>query len=215
MDPWIAKLWDVLPTVVKRNASDAAVDDLATKVETIEIKQELEPYSMKGRAKDLPPPVQKYLDLPNSTIEKAVAGHSLTIDRTGLTSGMQLTGLPRLPPASARLTKKEQGAAAPPAYQLTQTPAPVVEYNLKHVTCLTLPEAQKRTLHVALDAPDCEFEPGDAFGIIAPNDETLIEAILSRLGVSVQDGYEQLYTVEGDSKWQAFVMVLCGYSRTV
>ncbi|ORZ01391.1 hypothetical protein BCR43DRAFT_522243 [Syncephalastrum racemosum] len=200
VDPWIAKLWDVLPTVVKRSASDATVDDLATKVKTIEIKEHPEPYSMNGRAKDLPEPVQKYLDLPNSTIEKAVAGHSLHIDKSGLQSGMQLTGLPRLPVATARLTKQEQHGAVPsPAYQLTQTPAPVVEYQLKHVTCLTLPEAQKRTLHVTLDAPDCEFEPGDAFGIVAPNDETLVEALLSRLGVSVEHGYKELYAVEGDN----------------
>ncbi|KAI9322855.1 hypothetical protein BX666DRAFT_1898968 [Dichotomocladium elegans] len=263
VDPWIEKLWDVLPTVLKQNEVNAVVD----KVETLTIKDDNpysadqrsnelapgvekylhlanstimapNPYSADQRSAELAPGVEKYLHLPNSTVEtpnpysaekrstelapgvekylnqpKSTVngnakkptlhlGYPLKLDYGGLQPGVQLTGLPRLPAASVKLvkldTKKEKTDL--PSVDLVMTPTPVIHAPVTRVKCLTTEDAMKRTLHVELvPGEEFEFEPGDAFGVIAPNDEQLVEALLSILAPTFEEGYENLYDVEGDN----------------
>lgn len=208
VDPWIAKLWDVLPTVLQRNSqnlSSAPVEELTEKVQ--EVKIEDDPYSMRGRKQGIPPAVEPYLDLPNTLIKKEekpklILGHALQIDRSGLQAGTQLTGFPRVPASTAKLNKlgTTRSAKDTPSIDFVTTPSPVLKAPITAVRCLTTEDALKRTLHVELDVKDqLEFEPGDAFGVIAPNDESLVEAVIERLGFSTAEGYETLYEVAGES----------------
>ncbi|KAG2219979.1 hypothetical protein INT45_001878 [Circinella minor] len=206
VDPWIEKLWDALPKVLEKNneGSSEKVDDLAKKVEEVKIEP-TNPYSPDERAKNIPPEAEKYLNLENSLVEKKKTkdhlGHALKLDFSGLQSGMQLSGMPRVPAASIKLVRLE--ATRPinetPSTQCVVTPAPITEASVSRVQCLTTQEAMKRTLHVELDIGEgLDYEPGDAFGVVAPNDESLVEAILERLVPSTAEAYQALYNVEGD-----------------
>ncbi|KAI9268982.1 hypothetical protein BDA99DRAFT_603175 [Phascolomyces articulosus] len=163
------------------------------------------PYSGEERAKNVPPEAQKYLNLENSLVknkEKEHLGHALTLDFSGLQSGMQLSGMPRIPAASAKLVRLEKTRSLneAPTTQCVVTPTPITEAAVSRVQCLTTHDAVKRTLHVELDIGDgLEYEPGDAFGVVAPNDESLVEAVLERLVPSTAEGYQTLYNVEGES----------------
>ena len=209
VDPWIEKLWDVLPKVLekKNEGSSNEVNDLAKKVEEVKIES-ANPYSPDERAKNIPPEAEKYLNLENSLVEKKKTkdhlGHALKLDFSGLQSGMQLSGMPRVPAASIKLVRLE--ATRPvnetPSTQCVVTPAPITEAAVSRVQCLTSQEAVKRTLHVELDIGEgLDYEPGDAFGVVAPNDESLVEAVLERLVPSTAEGYQTLYNVEGDGKF--------------
>lgn len=209
VDPWIAKLWEALPRVLEKKGDDG-VQEITEKMSTVQVEQDNNnPYALKDRSKKLPPPVEKYLDLPNTLVvgkekPQLVLGHPLQIDLSGLEPGMKLTGMPRVPAEMVKLVRLE-AATKPkdelPSIDCAVTPSPVLHASVTRVRCLTTADALKRTLHVELDVGDeFDFEPGDAFGVIAPNDETLVEALVSRLTSSTEEGYQVLYSVQGDSK---------------
>ncbi|KAI9484380.1 hypothetical protein BDB00DRAFT_878910 [Zychaea mexicana] len=213
VDPWIVKLWDVLPNVLEKQSEGIAAENLAEKMEAVKIENaattddaDKNPYSADARSTDLVPEVEKYLGLENSLVDqngkKPHLGHPLTLDYSGLQSGMQLTGMPRVPAASAKLVRLEATRPADelPTTQCIVTPSPIIQASVSRVQCLTTQDAMKRTLHVELQVDEgLEYEPGDAFGVVAPNDESLVEAVLDRLVSSTAEGYETLYNVEGDS----------------
>lgn len=171
----------------------------------------LDPYSMSGRKKGLPDGVEKYLDLPNSLIEKkaeepGLKGTALTLDYSGLVPGIKLTGLPKASLPSIQWTSLATSGSSSgdqvPAFVVT--PTPIVYAPISSVKCLTTEEAVKRTLLMELQVDDeLNFEPGDAFAVIAPNDEELVHALIRRLAPSVSEGYETLHEVKGESKWAA------------
>ena len=207
MDPWIEKLWDVLPTVLEKkgDVKDVKQDNVETVTEKMS-KVEINPYSGEARSSEIAPSVDKYLDLPNSLVKKPTLhlGHVLQLDWSGLQPGVQLSGFPRLPASGAKLTRLEgqqRSKDTLPSLDCVNTPTPITHASVTQVRCLTTHDAVKRTLHLVLDVGDqLEFEPGDAFGVVAPNDESLVEELLNVLAPSTAEAYQALYSVEGDSK---------------
>jgi methionine synthase reductase len=238
VDPWIEKLWEVLPTVLKQDSEKSiagsieAEKELEKKMTELEIDPISVPYSMKNRKKELPDLVEKYINLENSLVDqysmekrkkslpgnvsdytqldnslvngekKYQKGYPLEISLAGLEAGAKLTGLPRISVPIARLTKLEGERGedlSGNVPEFVSTPVPITYAPVTMVSCLTSLDAVKRTLEVELDiGQENHFEPGDAFGVLAPNDEELVEAILNRLSIPPKE-YHVLYKVEGEN----------------
>lgn len=215
VDPWIEKLWEVLPTVLTQHTDQSIASAIAHEKELekqmteLEIDAESIPYSMKNLKKSVPELVEKYTHLENTLVEQPIAdgktykkGHLLEISLVGLEPGTKLTGLPRISVPVAKLIKLEgqkQDDTSGKVPDFLVTPVPITYAPITMVSCLTAPDAMKRTLKVEIEiGNDAHFEPGDAFGVIAPNDEELIESILHRLSIPVEE-YHTLYKVEGEN----------------
>ncbi|CAO3687546.1 unnamed protein product [Rhizopus stolonifer] len=212
VDPWIEKLWEVLPTELVQK-SDLSIEDSVQAEKQLEKEMtelQIDPastnaYSMENRRQTLPGNVEKYTQLENSLIDKVQSksfkGFPLEISLTGLEPGTKLTGLPRVSVPVAKLTKldnkRETDEKDVPDF--VATPAPITYAPVTMVSCLSTADALKRTLEVELDVgEDVHFEPGDAFGVVAPNDEDLVQAVLCRLSIS-KEAQNDLYRVEGDN----------------
>lgn len=239
VDPWIEKLWEVLPTVLKQDnnvsieSSIAHEKKLEKKMTELVIDPVDIPYSMKNRKKSLPDLVEKYTNLENTLVDNFTMearrenlpgnvsdytklddtlvngknkifknGFPLVVNLAGLEAGAKLTGLPRVSVPVAKLTKIEGQKAEDLSGKVpdfVSTPVPITYAPVTMVSCLTAPDAVKRTLEVELDiGEDSHFDPGDAFGVLAPNDEELVEAILNRLNVPEKE-FHHLYKVEGEN----------------
>lgn len=237
VDPWIEKLWEVLPTVlasdnnVSVSSAVEAEKELEKKLTELKVDPISVPYSMKNRTKTLPDLVEKYTNEENTlvnnyTMEKRREtlpgnvekytklddtlvkkkefrkGFPLKISLADLEAGAKLTGLPRPSVPVAKLSKLEGQKAEDLSGKVPDfvvTPVPITYAPVTMVSCLTAPDAVKRTLELELDVgEETHFEPGDAFGVLAPNDEELIEAILNRLSIPVEE-YRSLYKVEGEN----------------
>lgn len=239
VDPWIEKLWEVLPTVLKQDdnvsieSSIAHEKELEKKMTELVINPVDIPYSMTNRRKSLPDLVEKYTNLENTLVDNFTMearrenlpgnvsdytklddtlvngknkifknGFPLVVNLVGLEAGAKLTGLPRVSVPVAKLTKLEGQKAEDLSGKVpdfVSTPVPITYAPVTMVSCLTAPDAVKRTLEVELDiGEDSHFDPGDAFGVLAPNDEELVEAILNRLNVPEKE-FHHLYKVEGEN----------------
>lgn len=240
MDPWIEKLWEVLPTVLQQNSEKSVEQSIQDEKELEKAMTELtiDPinvlYSMKNRKKELSPLVEKYINLENSLVDQYSMkkrkttlpgsvenytqlentlvdgtkekeyrkGYPLEVNLSGLEAGAKLTGLPRISVPVAKLAKLDGQRAEDLSGKVpdfVSTPVPITYAPVTMVSCLTSYDAVKRTLEVELDiGKESHFEPGDAFGVLAPNDEELVEAILNRLSIAPEE-YHQLYKVEGES----------------
>ncbi|OAC99016.1 hypothetical protein MUCCIDRAFT_149090 [Mucor lusitanicus CBS 277.49] len=154
----------------------------------------------------LPGKVADYTQLDNTLVESQKksfkSGFPLAISLAGLEAGAKLTGLPRVSVPVAKVTKLDGQKAedfSGKVPDFVSTPVPITYAPVTMVSCLTAPDAVKRTLEVELDiGEDNHFEPGDAFGVLAPNDEELVEAILNRLNIP-QEEFHHLYKVEGEN----------------
>ncbi|CAO3600135.1 unnamed protein product [Absidia cylindrospora] len=222
VDPWIEKLWGALPKVLVSHGpteSDTSVDQVSDLLKATTLTADItatdnekhDPYSMKGRKNGLPDGVEKYLDLPNSLIDKQTQdqlnGKALELDYTGLVPGIKLTGLPKATVPSIQWTSLATPTGTySSSDELVQvpdfvvTPTPIVYAPITSAKCLTTNDAVKRTLLMELKVDDeLNFEPGDAFGVIAPNNENLVRALISRLAPSVNEGYEMLHEIKGEN----------------
>ncbi|KAI8581977.1 hypothetical protein K450DRAFT_230196 [Umbelopsis ramanniana AG] len=220
VDPWIANLWSVLAEICQQKVSEGDQTAEITKgVSEVEIapmtaaeKAAQEPFSMTERRSTIPETVAPYTGLPNSLVKgtqingdskpAAPLSHKIHVDTSALENATQLTGLPRVPAAYIKLVKVEKNAEKPLTEKLPRfvyTPTPIIEATVSKVSCISRKGALKRTLHLELDLGEhTDFQPGDAFGVIAPNDEDLVQAILTRLGIKTAEEEMQQFSVEGD-----------------
>ncbi|KAG1474391.1 hypothetical protein G6F57_010373 [Rhizopus arrhizus] len=209
VDPWIEKLWEVLPTVLVQKSELSVKDSIEAEkqIEKEMTELQIDPYSMKNRKESLPEPVEKYAQLDHSLVvpqtEPPKRGFPLQISLEGLAPGAKLTGLPRVAVPVVKLIrldekrKREDRKEVP---EFVATPAPISYAPVTMVSCLSSADAVKRTLEVELDVGEgVDYEPGDAFGVVAPNDEDLVQAILNRLSISLEEANDDLYKVEGDN----------------
>lgn len=160
-------------------------------------------YSMEARKDRLPAEVANYTNLENTLMMKKEAKRfPLRVNLSDLQPGTKLTGLPRVSVPVVKLVKLEEQKPEDMSGRVPDfvtTPVPITYAPITMVSCLTTSDAVKRTLELELDIGEHnEFEPGDAFGVLAPNDEGLVEAVLKRLGFAESD-FHQLYKVEGDN----------------
>ena len=66
-----------------------------------------------------------------------------------------------------------------PARECRHRPVPIT---VRAARCLTAPDAEKRTLAVQLELPSAGlYKPGDAIGLVCPNDDVTVDALLARL----------------------------------
>ncbi|KAF9586089.1 hypothetical protein BGW38_009842 [Lunasporangiospora selenospora] len=122
-------------------------------------------------------------------------GHAIDIDLSALDSHSSLTGLPRVPNANLTLTDavSEASQTATNATKgglpsFVQSPSKLFLAKINAVECLTPENALKRTLAVEFGfEDDVEYLPGDAFGIWAPNDESLVRGVLASLAIKDED----------------------------
>jgi methionine synthase reductase len=222
VDPWIANLWPALANVCQQKVTEVdPTADITKGVSEVEIspmtpaeKAAQEPFSMEQRRSTIPEVVAPYTNLPNSLVKSeqtngdakpaVTLGHKIHVDTSALATATQLTGLPRVPAAYIKIAKLDTETNQPQSDKLPQfvyTPNPIIEAAVSKVSCISRKGALKRTLHLELDLGNqTDFQPGDAFGIIAPNDEDLVQAVLKRLGIQTAEEEMQKYTIEGDGK---------------
>ncbi|KAF9083692.1 hypothetical protein BGX29_002959, partial [Mortierella sp. GBA35] len=141
-------------------------------------------------------PIEKATrDLNSLTISTSInvpttpaTGYKIDIDFSAMADHANLTALPRVPNANLKIT--EMDAVAVPQVPGTvpsfvQTPTPLLKAKIIKAQCLTPPDAMKRTIAVEFGfEDDVDYAPGDAFGIWAPNNESLVRGVLSALNVS-------------------------------
>ncbi|KAL0082050.1 hypothetical protein J3Q64DRAFT_1721467 [Phycomyces blakesleeanus] len=222
VDPWIEKLWTVLPSVLQKQDDINVPKEADSADETVSVEsvtknvQDMsvsDPYTNEARRTALPKEAQKYTDLPNSLINKdatpeadgantnLASGHPLTIDLSGLKPGMGLTALPKVPASITHLERLDVKTVANEAHRIPEfinIPSPLIDAAVTKVQCLTTKDALKRTLFVELEVDkEIQFDPGDAFGILAPNDDELVEGVLARL-VPFEERHEVLYAIRGE-----------------
>ncbi|KAI9249324.1 hypothetical protein BY458DRAFT_559970, partial [Sporodiniella umbellata] len=213
VDPWIEKLWETLPTVLNQT-SDLTIEEsiqaekqLEKEMTELTINAAIEnPYSMQNRTETLPGAVGNYIKLKNTLIQVPSVSFKefpLVIDLAGLAPGTKLTGLPRVSVPIAKLVKLENSEKREldpkKVPEFVKTPVPITYAPVTTVSCLSTADALKRTLELELDVDESiHFEPGDAFGVVAPNDEGLVQAVLRRLFVSTE-AQNDLYKIEGEN----------------
>ncbi|KAI9004294.1 hypothetical protein CLU79DRAFT_782915 [Phycomyces nitens] len=221
VDPWIENLWTKLPCVLQKQddlselkdskpAAEIKVDFVAKDLKDMRLS---DPYTNEARRTTLPKEAQKYVDLPNSLINKEAlsessnktsplnSGHPLTIDLSGLVPGMGLTALPKVLPSITNLERLGVKTASNEPDKIPEfinIPTPLIDAAVTKVRCLTTKDAMKRTLFVELDVGnDIQFSPGDAFGLLAPNNDELVQGVLDRL-VTFEEGHKTLYAICGE-----------------
>ncbi|ORX90107.1 riboflavin synthase domain-like protein [Basidiobolus meristosporus CBS 931.73] len=181
VDPWIEGLWDALAKVCSRGGQTDRVDEIANTMDSIKVESH---------------------GLTAAETEELQSGHKIMINEGALANLSQLTGLPRIPnsvckiadSAKAEAVKTEHGI---PGY--IKVPGSVFTGKIKGARMLTSPDAIKRTIHLSVDISECsnelEYAAGDAFGIVCPNNELLVNGILQRLGVSEEES-NQIVDIE-------------------
>ncbi|KAI9594384.1 hypothetical protein BDF19DRAFT_423475 [Syncephalis fuscata] len=119
----------------------------------------------------------------------------ISLDTTALDGGLsKLTNIAKSPPQLSQLVEVETTTTPTnTAPVFFQPPSPLLYARLTGARTLTAPTAVKQTLHLALaikEGPaedsasireELDLLPGDAFGILCPNDPRLVQAVLEQL----------------------------------
>ncbi|KAF9365625.1 hypothetical protein BGX34_009247 [Mortierella sp. NVP85] len=223
VDPWIKNLWPALahqvictpsihdlPQPHLTKEQEAIVNDVIEKQ-----KQEYShpPSSPKATAAavstakkdDVTEPLIKSVDNLSVATDNAVVlpatGYKMEIDFSAMANHTNLTALPRVPNANLKLTNVENPVNTTSIGEIPsfiQTPTKLISAKINSVQCLTCPDALKRTLSVEFGFDDdVDYAPGDAFGIWAPNDESLVRGVLAALDVKDED-LTKHYKLEGE-----------------
>ncbi|KAL1917742.1 uncharacterized protein VTP21DRAFT_3576 [Calcarisporiella thermophila] len=220
VEPWIAGLWPALAKVCISSKEGAAIPGSIPEAPITVDKKEVEEPKPNSTAKsetfvngaaepenDLSVNIEG-LRIDSSNMASEAVGHPIAIDRSELDSAKELTGLPRLQLPLCRITSipstpsDSQPARSSRLPEFVATPTPIQMAKLKKAQVLTKAGALKRTLHLELEIPESDqpcFEPGDAFGIICPNQESLVSALLKRLNIENPDARIQVEGVKGDA----------------
>ncbi|KAF8973465.1 hypothetical protein BGZ46_009830 [Entomortierella lignicola] len=126
------------------------------------------------------------------------SGFTIDVDFSDMANHSNLTALPRVPNSNLKITDVEQSTTTAATVKsqvpsFLQTPTPLLLAKINSVECLTPTDALKRTLSVEFGfEDDVDYAPGDAFGICAPNDESLVLGVLAALAVKETDITKQI-----------------------
>jgi methionine synthase reductase len=122
-----------------------------------------------------------------------------------------------VPNANLKLTNVESPVSTASTGDIPpfiQTPTKLMSAKINSVQCLTCPDALKRTLSVEFGFDDdVDYAPGDAFGIWAPNDESLVRGVLAAMDVKDED-LTKHYKLEGEGEkhWSAVLKMSCSFA---
>ncbi|KAF9996550.1 hypothetical protein BGZ79_009718 [Entomortierella chlamydospora] len=126
-------------------------------------------------------------------------GYSIEVDFSDMANHSNLTALPRVPNANLKIIELDQPTSGTTTTKFgtvpsfLQTPTPLLLAKVNSVQCLTPDDALKRTISVEFGFDDdVDYAPGDAFGIWAPNDESLVRSVLAALAVKESDMNKQI-----------------------
>ncbi|KAF9171709.1 hypothetical protein BGX21_007088 [Mortierella sp. AD011] len=126
-------------------------------------------------------------------------GYSIEVDFSDMANHSNLTALPRVPNANLKIVELDQATNGTATTKFgtvpsfLQTPTPLLLAKVNSVQCLTPDDALKRTISVEFGFDDdVDYAPGDAFGIWAPNDESLVRGVLAALAVKESDMNKQI-----------------------
>lgn len=124
----------------------------------------------------------------------------IKLDLTELQKLTAISGFPKNPVElinfSLEAKQESQNQLSDLEVQLKSHPTAFIGH-LSSVESLTSSTAVKRTLLVNAQLPDDTepFLPGDAYGICCPNDTELVERLLTRLQVPI-DNWDQIIKIE-------------------
>ncbi|CAG8446332.1 17285_t:CDS:2 [Acaulospora colombiana] len=199
VDPWIENLWTALADVcVQVRKDDIDVEEITGSVKTLSVagttqiaQESLEIHATNGKSND-------NSDLKNHDLPRDLRGNKVVLDFSELDETSQLTALSRVPVACCRIVKLEKENFIPwssfPSFIVT--PTPIINSRLDSVRCLTQPDSIRKTLHMELEikehGKEIVFSPGDAFGILAPNDEVLVKDVLVALRIDENEAKQEI-----------------------
>jgi hypothetical protein len=143
------------------------------------------------------------------------AFRSLGLKLSPLSSCSQLSGITPLPPKTISLESTGSGARHestvfihPPSFVTPHAPYEVFPAKIESARELTKPDAVKRTFHFGLDVTDypeeaegVDFRVGGAIGVQAPNNFDTVDAILSLLGVGVEERDAPVFLKTQGGRW--------------
>lgn len=187
VDPWIAGLWPCLQKHVKQKPKLKLSESLereiyAPKPTLANTTGALLPASERST------PVPKVLvesTHSSPSINRSVKyGEEIPVDLTGLeklsATGGSLSAIPKTPAPRVKVVGSDMASEI-------ITPYTVYTAQIASAQCLTAPEAFKRTLLVTLKLDENwvkSLAPGDAVGIISPNSDQTVSAVLQRLSIA-------------------------------
>lgn len=157
-----------------------------------------------------PSPSLDPLVLPNNH-----AFRSLKLQLTPLNMKTNLRGIFELPgniitlePLAEDIEYKSTVKTHPPKFVTPHPPYEVFPSKIHHARCLTSAGAEKRTYHFDLDVtdypeegPGVDFVVGGAIGVVAPNDETLVDQLFDVLEVPIQMRDEVINVHTKSGRW--------------
>ena len=122
----------------------------------------------------------------------------------------EITGLPKQPAETCKVIYSGNETSTSSSLEHMRFPFdPAQPYSQRNphyakvvgARCLTTKDAVKRTLHLELDveAMNWQYTPGDAFGVLSPNNQELVLKLLARLGLK-GDATFTLEPTDGASK---------------
>ncbi|KAG9294024.1 hypothetical protein G9A89_019362 [Geosiphon pyriformis] len=213
VDPWIENLWPALTRVCiqKEPMTSVAVDFNLGSIALIPKVQNGENFTFNGNLVALTN--DQAIKTLASTEEDArsmnssfdyrykVKGSKIVIDISELEQATQLTALPRIPNELCKIEDENstKGLITPLWPNFFDTPTRMFGTKISAVRCLTHPNADKRTLHIELDIKEhrdeFHFVPGDAIGIWAPYNETLVWEILRTLEIDEIKAHKEISIV--------------------
>lgn len=210
MDPWIANLWTALADVCvqKQNGENGKSEKHEENGKSE--SQENGKSESKGDGENENSVISSVKDLSiketetrppelhvTNGSESRTIGNKILLDLSELANSTQLTAIPRVPIEHCKIIKSNKGkdpSSSLPSFIIT--PNPIINAKLDAARCLTRFDAVKKTLHMELDITDhsneIQFLPGDAFGIIAPNENSLVQNLLAILGIDEKGANQEI-----------------------
>ncbi|KAI8322988.1 riboflavin synthase domain-like protein [Martensiomyces pterosporus] len=205
VEPWIDGLWPALSTVAARNsagspASGEKEESSGEAADAVNVAAAIAELAIDGPPTDEPPAAQAHVHQP------------LLLDFRPLATLKSITGAPRVPSTVCSMSPLDADGAKAGAIATTagdDSDASLAPFpaTVLSSTCLTAPEALKRTLLLELDLSDTlaksvqgSWQAGDAFSIYAPNSQALVSALLARLAVSDEEARRPVLLKQKDEK---------------
>ncbi|CAG8517415.1 9499_t:CDS:2 [Acaulospora morrowiae] len=192
VDPWIENLWATLANVcVQKQGHNIDAEEIIDSVKTLSVN------SITKTVQESPD-IQTTNGKSNGQLSGNLSGVKVVLDFSEFDDTSQLTALPRIPVSCCKIVKsrKENFVSGSSLPSFIVTPTPIINSRLSFVRCLTHPGSVKKTLHMELDVKEygkkIQFSPGDAFGILAPNDDILVRDVLTALGIDENEAKQEI-----------------------